>query len=75
MAAMKVWYDQEGDILEVTFDDVPAFLEEVNDDIFERRTVDGRVVGITVMNFSKHDRAKLILPLAVTVVEVSEGSQ
>jgi uncharacterized protein YuzE len=73
MAAMKVWYDQEGDILEVTFDDVPAFLEEINDDVFERRTTDGRVVGVMVMNFSKHDRANLILPLAVTAVEVSTG--
>ncbi|MCC7446291.1 MAG: DUF2283 domain-containing protein, partial [Anaerolineae bacterium] len=65
MAAMKVWYDQDGDILEVTFDDAPAFLEEISDDVFERRTVDGRVVGVMVMNFSKHDQANLTLPLAV----------
>lgn len=75
MAAMNVWYDQEGDILEMTFDDVPAFLEEISDDVFERRTADGRVVGVMVMNFSKHDRATLTLPLAVTAVEVSEGNQ
>ena len=75
MAAMKVWYDQQGDILEVSFDDAPAFLEEISDDVFERRTVDGRVVGVMVMNFSKHDSTNLILPLAVTAVEMSEGSQ
>jgi hypothetical protein len=75
MATMKVWYDQEGDILEVTFDDAPAFLEEISADVFERRTVDGRVVGVMVMNFSKHDRANLVLPLAVTAVEVNAGTQ
>ncbi|MHB8629996.1 MAG: DUF2283 domain-containing protein [Aggregatilineales bacterium] len=75
MAAMKVWYDHEGDILEVTFEDAPAFLEEINEDVFERRAVDGRVVGITVMNLSKHDRASLTLPLAVTAVAASESPQ
>lgn len=73
MAAMKVWYDQEGDVLEVTFEDAPASLEEISDDVFERRTVDGRVIGVLVMNFSKHDRASLTLPLAVTAVEAGSA--
>lgn len=67
MDGLKVWYDREGDILEVLFEDVPAMMEEITDDVFERRTTDGRIVGFMVMNFSKHDREKLNLPLAVTV--------
>ena len=67
MASVKVWYDREGDYLEVIFEDAPATLEEVDDDIFERRTPEGRVVGFVVFNVSKHDRDKLSLPLAVTV--------
>jgi len=67
MDSLKVWYDREGDILEVIFQDVPAMMEEIRDDVFERRTTDGRVVGFMVMNFSKHDRENLKLPLAVTV--------
>ena len=67
MANMKVWYDRAGDLLEVIFEDAPATLEEVQDDIFERRTRDGRVVGFAVMNFSKHDQSKLTLPLEVKV--------
>jgi len=70
MAAIKVWYDQQGDYLEVTFEDAPASLEEIDDDIFERRTPDGRIIGFAVLNFSKHDRDKLMLPLAVTAVEI-----
>jgi uncharacterized protein YuzE len=64
---ISVWYDREGDILEVMFEDGAAMMEEIDDDIFERRTTDGRVVGFMVMNFSKHDREKLNLPLPVTV--------
>jgi len=73
MAAMKVWYDQDEDIWEVTFDDAPAFLEETSDNVFERRAVDGRVVGVMVMNFSKHDQANLTLPLTVTAVALHDG--
>ena len=68
MASVRVWYDREGDYLEVTFEDVPATLEEVGDDVFERRTPEGRVVGFAVFNVSRHDRDKLALPLKVTAV-------
>ena len=68
MASVKVWYDQESDYLEVIFEDVPASLEEIDDDIFERRTPDDRVIGFAILNFSKHDRSRLSLPLAVTAV-------
>ena len=66
MAGMKVWYDREGDLLEVTFEDAPATMEEVDEDVFERRTPDGRIIGFSVFNFSKHDRDKLTLPLTIT---------
>ena len=68
MAEIKVWYDREGDMLEVIFDDAPAYMEELNEDVFERRTPEGRIVGFTVLNFSKHDRDKITLPLAVTAI-------
>jgi uncharacterized protein YuzE len=67
MDGLRVWYDREGDILEVVFEDSPAVMEEIDADVFERRTPDGRVIGFMVMNFSKHDREQLALPLSVTV--------
>ncbi len=70
MAGVKVWFDQAGDYLEVIFDEAPATMEEVREDVFERRTSDGRVVGFAVMNFSKHDRDDLVLPLAITALPV-----
>jgi uncharacterized protein YuzE len=69
MAGMKVWYDREGDLLEVIFEDTPATMEEIDEDMFERRTPDGRIVGFMVMNFSKHDRDELTLPLDITATE------
>lgn len=71
MAAMKIWYDREGDYLEITFEDAPAALEEIEDDIFERRTTDGRVIGLAVFNFSQHDRDSLQIPLTVSVDQAS----
>ena len=66
MAGIKVWYDKEGDMLEVIFEEAQAMMEEISDDVFERRTTDGRIVGFMVMNFSKHDQENLNLPIAVT---------
>ncbi len=71
MASLKVWYDQEGDYLEVIFESALATLEEIGDDLFERRTPDGRVVGFAIFNVSKHDRDQLALPLAVAAVRAA----
>jgi hypothetical protein len=38
MAEMKVWYDLEGAYLEVVFEDAPATMVEIREDVFERRT-------------------------------------
>ena len=70
MEALRVWYDHEGDYLEILFEDTPAVMEEIEDDVFERRTSDGRVVGIAVFNVSKHDRAQLTVPLKVRASQV-----
>lgn len=68
MADVKVWYDQDGDYLEVRFEDAAASMEEIVEDIFERRTPDGRIVGFAIFNFSKHDRQQMTLPIAMTAV-------
>lgn len=45
MAGIRVWYDKAGDYLEVIFEDAPATMEEIAEDIFERRTPDGRIAS------------------------------
>ncbi len=65
MAEVKIWHDKEGDLLEVIFEEAAASLEEIDDDVFERRTPDGCVVGFVIFNFSRHDLESINLPLAV----------
>lgn len=64
---MKLWYDREGDVLELLFADEAGVLEEIADDVLTRHASDGRVIGLMVLNFSKHDKDTLNLPLAVAV--------
>lgn len=68
---MRVWYDQEGDVLEVQFEGAPGYMEEIEPDVFERRTPDGRIIGILVLNLSRHDRDQLKLPLVVTAIHIA----
>jgi hypothetical protein len=35
---MKLWYDREGDVLELLFADEAGVLEEIADDVFTRHT-------------------------------------
>jgi hypothetical protein len=45
MAEMKVWYDREGDYLGIIFEDAPATMEEIGEDVFERRFLLRQVQG------------------------------
>ena len=46
MAEVKIWYDREGDFLEIVFADAPAYPEEIEDDIFERARRRGRLSAL-----------------------------
>ena len=54
---VKVWFDKEGDFLEVRFSDAPGYLRETDQDAVMERVDDaGRVLGFTVMAVSKLDK-------------------
>jgi len=63
MGKMRVWYDKEGDFLEVTFRDAKGYMRDLGDDIFERVDEQGTVVGFAIFNFSKRDRQVVEVPL------------
>jgi uncharacterized protein YuzE len=65
MADVRVWYDREGDYLEVTFVDVPGYFREIGEDIFERVDTAGRVIGFAIFNFTHKDHQDLKIPLAL----------
>lgn len=54
---VRIWFDKEGDFLEVRFSDAAGYLRETdNDAVMERVDDQGRVLGFTVMAVSKLDK-------------------
>lgn len=50
---VKIWYDQEGDYLEVIFDEKPGFFRETqSDQVMEKVDEDGNVLGFSVLRVS-----------------------
>ena len=51
---VMIWYDQEGDYLEVIFDEKPGhFRETSSEHVMEKVDADGNVVGCSVVKVSR----------------------
>ena len=51
---MKLWYDSEGDYLEVTFQKKAGFFRQTsNDQVMKKVDAKGNVLGFSVMKVSK----------------------
>jgi uncharacterized protein YuzE len=56
---VKIWYDREGDYLEVLFSDEAGIMRETgNDAVMERVSEEGKLLGFTVMNVSEVAKEK-----------------
>ena len=61
---VRIWYDPEGDYLEVMFDQKPGYFRETsNDQVMEKVDEAGNLVGFSVMKVSALRKA----PLEVTL--------
>ena len=50
---LRVWYDPEGDYLEVVFDQRPGYFRETaNDQVMEKVDDEGNVLGFSVLRVS-----------------------
>jgi uncharacterized protein YuzE len=50
---VKVWYDTEGDYLEVVFERKEGYFRETaNDQVMEKVDADGNVIGFSVLKVS-----------------------
>ena len=67
---VRVWFDAEGDFLEVRFSDAAGYMKETGcDAVMERVDEQGRVIGFSIMQVSKLARQKpLTAELASPVV-------
>lgn len=63
---IKVWYDAEGDFLEVLFSDKPGYMRETdNDAVMERVDEQGNILGFSIMEVSRIEKQKpLVAQLA-----------
>ena len=50
---VKIWYDAEGDYLEVIFDQKPGYFRETpSDQVMEKVDEDGNILGFSVLRVS-----------------------
>jgi hypothetical protein len=63
---LKVWYDQEGDYLEVLFNpSKPGFFRETkSDQVMEKVDVKGNILGFSVLKVSRLRKKPLEVALA-----------
>ena len=51
--AIKVWYDKEGDYLEILFERKSGYFKETdNDAVMEKVDNEGNVIGFSILNVS-----------------------
>lgn len=56
---VKIWFDAEGDFLEVLFSDKPGFMRATaNDAVMERVDEEGVLLGFSVLNVSRLAKEK-----------------
>lgn len=61
---VKVWYDQEGDYLEVIFDRGAGYFRETkNDQVMEKVNSRGKLLGFSVLKVSKMKKKPLNIQL------------
>ncbi len=59
---VRVWYDREGDFLEVLFSDKPGFMRETdNDAVMERVDEEGHILGFSIMQVSRIEKQKPLI--------------
>lgn len=68
MERVKVWYDTEGDFLEVMFKQKEGYFRETNSDqVVEKVDVEGHVIGFSILKISTLKKE----PLDIDLVNVA----
>jgi len=61
---LRIWYDPEGDYLEVIFDQKPGYFRETaNDQVMEKVDESGNILGFSVLKVSALRKAPLEIAL------------
>lgn len=66
---VTVWYDREGDYLEVLFERKEGYFRETeNEAVMEKVDQEGRVIGFSILNVSAAENQA---PMSVTLRDVA----
>ena len=74
MEKLNIWFDEEGDFLEIRIGKKKGFFREIGDDVWERVDENGNVTGIAILNFTKREKREVELPfeLKILPIEIKE---
>lgn len=62
---IKIWYDAEGDFLEVIFEKTAGYFKETdNDKVMEKVDANGKVIGFSILNFNSIKKGQ---PISVSL--------
>ena len=69
MGKMKVWYDADGDYLELGMTHRKGYFKDLGHDIWERIDPKGHIIGVAIANFLKrqvraHEEVEIPLEIA-----------
>lgn len=69
MEKVKIWYDPEGDFLEVTFAQKEGYFKETNvDQVMQKVDMEGNVIGFSILKVSSLKKKILDVKLANVTV-------
>lgn len=69
MGSLNVWFDEEGDFLEITSVRKKGFFKDLGNGIFERVDEDGNIIGFAVLNVKKRSKKEISVPFDVKFEE------
>jgi uncharacterized protein YuzE len=52
MGKMRIWYDEEGDYLEIGYGDRAGYMKDVGDDVWLREE-NGQITGFAILGLKK----------------------
>ncbi|MFQ6056767.1 MAG: DUF2283 domain-containing protein [Methanosarcinales archaeon] len=73
MGKMNIWFDEEGDFLEISIKNKRGFYKDIGDDIWMEVDEKGNLQGIAILNFRKRlkdNKMEFDLPLEIPLIEV-----
>ncbi len=65
MGRLSVWFDEEGDFLEISSGRKKGFFRDLGSGVFERVDEKGKTIGFALLNVTKRTRKELLVPLEV----------